>query len=203
MNKIVLIGAGGHSKVIKDIIIATHDYELYAVLDDAIHHTSTEGGIIYANPSYLDSTDIKKYLFCIAIGNNLVRKEIFDRLSIPKEQYVTLVHPSAIVSNSANIGYGTVIMPNAVINADTEIGNHCIVNTNVVVEHDNKIGDFVHVSPSATLAGTVTVGEGAHIGSGAVIIPEKSIGKWSTIGAGAVVVNHIKEDITVVGVPAK
>ncbi|ASN04233.1 acetyltransferase [Virgibacillus necropolis] len=203
MTDLIIIGAGGHSKVVQDIVAANTDLDLYAIVDDAFDETNEADGIIHANTSLLDSLNIERYKFCIAIGNNVVRKNLFDRFNMPIERYVKLVHPSAIISKFAKIGYGTVVMPNAVINADTIIGNHCIVNTNAVVEHDNNLDDYVHVSPSATLSGVVSVGEGTHIGSGAVVIPLKSIGSWTTIGAGAVVVNDISGNVTVVGVPAR
>ncbi|ASK64342.1 acetyltransferase [Virgibacillus phasianinus] len=201
--KLVLIGAGGHSKVIKDIVAENDDLELYAIVDDAFDQTNELDGIIYAHPNFLDSINVDLYKFCIAIGNNAIRQMLFKKFNIPIDKYVTLIHPSAVVSNTAKIGLGSVVMPNAVINADSSVGNHCIVNTNAVVEHDNVLEDFVHVSPNATLSGVVNVGEGTHIGSGAVVIPVKNIGSWSTVGAGAVVVNDVCDGITVVGVPAK
>ncbi|WP_188454966.1 acetyltransferase [Virgibacillus oceani] len=203
MSKLILIGAGGHSKVIKDIVALEMEMDLYAIVDDAIDQTEKLDKIIYANTSLLDSLNLKEYKFCIAIGNNYVRKKLFKKFSIPIEQYVTLIHPSAVISKGAKIGYGTVVMPNVVINADTTIGNHCIVNTNSVVEHDNILSDFVHVSPSATLSGVVSVGEGTHIGAGAVVIPVMNIGSWNTVGAGAVVVGDLDDNVTAVGVPAK
>lgn len=202
MDNMILIGAGGHSKVIQDIVLTTPNIKLYAVLDEAFNHTIKKDGLIYANTNFINEINQNEFLFCIAIGNNNTRKNIFERLSIPLQQYAKLIHPSAVVSNSARIGNGTVVMPNAVINADTRVGNHCIVNTGSVIEHDNAIGSYVHVSPNATLSGTVTVEDGTHIGAGATVIPGKSIGTWATVGAGAVVIEDIESYVTAVGVPA-
>lgn len=202
MTKIILIGAGGHSKMIEDIIAVQRNYELYAVLDDAFEQTEIKNGVIQAHTSLIDRLDVEQYTFCLAIGNNATRKRLFKHFSIPISQYATIIHPSAVVSASASIGYGTVILPNAVINANAIIGNHGIINTNAVVEHDNDLADYVHISPSATLSGTVTVEQGAHIGTGATVIPMQTIGKWTSIGAGAVVINNIKDYATAVGVPA-
>lgn len=203
MHKLILIGAGGHSKVIQDIVAANTEFNLYAILDDTFEELNEVDGVIFGNTSFLESLKVEEYKYCIAIGNNAVRKKLFDKFSISIEQYASLIHPSAIISKSAGIGYGTVVMPNAVVNANTVVGNHCIINTGAVIEHDNRIGDYMHISPNATLAGTVSVGAGTHIGAGAVVIPGKCVGSWSNVGAGGVVVNDIGDRVTAVGVPAK
>lgn len=202
MNKLILIGSGGHSKVIQDIAAEGQEFELYAVLDDAITQTGGVGGVIYANTSYLSELNVQEYKFCLAVGSNAARKQLSARLAIPRERYAVLIHPRAVVSRSAQVGYGTVIMPNAVVNAGAVMGDHCIINTSAVVEHDNILGNYVHISPTAALSGTVMVGEGTHVGTGAVVIPGRKIGSWSTVGAGAVVVKDVDDDVTVIGVPA-
>ena len=202
MTNVVLIGAGGHSKVIQDIVNAHDDLTLHAILDQSIEQKEIVDGVIYAHTDMIESF-ADDYKFCIAIGNNKVRQKLIEEFNIPLEKYIALIHPTAVISPSAAIGRGTVVMPNAVINADAVIGNHCIVNSGAVIEHDNRLRDYVHVSPNATLAGTVTVGEGTHVGLGATVIPGKGIGGWSVVGAGAVVVDDVGVEVTVVGVPAK
>lgn len=202
MNKIVLIGDGGHSKVIQDIIHANQDLSLTAILDSKYSESIEKDEIKYEHTDAIQAYLSQYCLFCIAIGNNEIRQKLVDTLNIPMTRYALLVHPSAVISPSAEIGRGTVVMPNATINADTKIGEHCIVNSNAVIEHDNIIEDYAHISPNATLAGTVSVGKGTHIGSNATIIPNKKVGSWSVIGAGAVVINNIESNITAVGVPA-
>lgn len=203
MNKLILIGAGGHSKVIRDIISLSHEYDLYAVLDDAITTYKNENGVIYYNTKLINEIDKNKFKYFISIGDNKIREEIFNRLGIGIKNFATLIHPSAIISKSVKIGYGTAVMPNVVINADSVIGNHCIINTSCIIEHDNVIADFAHISPNATLAGGVKIGKGTHIGAGASIIPNISVGFNSIIGAGAVVIRDIPNNCTAVGVPAK
>lgn len=201
-HPIVLIGKGGHSKVIKDIIEADKRYYVAGYLDHAINEYYMDEDKFYDN---LDN--IEKYkdecFFVIAIGNNYVRQKLFNSLDIPVNQYATLVHPSAIVSSSAKIECGTVVMPHAVINADTTIGKHVIINTGAIIEHDNNIADYVHVSPNATLAGGVTVGEASHIAINAGVLPLVEIGSHCIVGAGATVINHVKSESTVIGTPAK
>jgi acetyltransferase EpsM len=203
MIKVVLIGAGGHSKVIQDIVKANKDLRLHAVLDHGFKENEVKNGIIFAGMDMIAGLLEEGCQFCLAIGNNGVRQKLVSEFDIPSDRYITLIHPTAVISPSAAVGNGTVVMPNAVINADTIIGDHCIVNSGAVVEHDNRLGDFFHVSPNAALAGTVTVGKGTHVGSGAIVIPGKTVGKWSVVGAGAVVVKDVGDGVTVVGVPAK
>ncbi|WP_078595878.1 acetyltransferase [Evansella clarkii] len=203
--KIVLIGQGGHSKVIKDIILSAEENEIAAYLDDKFSELKTvEQSITGPTEAAADLIsywgDVK---FIIAIGSNSVRKKMKERLNLPDEYYATVIHRTACISYSAIIGRGTVIMPNAVVNADSQIGNHAIINSCAVVEHDNCIGNYTHISPNATLAGNVTVEEGVHIGSGATVIPGKTIRQWAVIGAGATVINDVPQYRTAVGVPAK
>jgi len=203
--KITIIGQGGHSKVIQDIISSNKEYEIVAYLDDRYGDTTVVDNIYFGPISAAQKiiSFFDNIKFIIAIGNNKVRKSIAQKLDLPDDYYTTLIHKTAVVSPSAKIGYGTVIMPNAVINADAQIRNHVIVNTSAVVEHDNKLNDFAHVSPGSTLTGSVEIGEGTHIGAGATVIPNVKIGQWSVIGAGAVVTHDIPSNCTAVGIPAK
>ncbi|RKD23179.1 acetyltransferase [Ammoniphilus oxalaticus] len=202
--KIMVIGQGGHSRVIREIIEEQTTYRLIGYLDDKFETvTNLEGrytGPIWAVRDFIHQfRDLK---FILAIGNNRIRKQIFDRLQLAKDSYVSLIHKTAVISPSAEIGNGTVIMANAVLNAGAYVGSHTIINTGSIVEHDNIVGDFVHLSPNVTLTGTVKVGDGSHIGASATLIPNIQIGEWTTIGAGAAVIRDIPAYSTAVGVPA-
>src|SRR5699024_2316605 len=140
MDNMILIGAGGHSKVIQDIVLTTPNIKLYSVISESFNHTIKKYGLIYANTNFINEINQNEFLFCIAIGNNNTPKNIFERLSIPLQQYAKLIHPSAVVIHSARIGNGIVVMPNVVINADTRGGNHCLVNKGLVILHANVIG---------------------------------------------------------------
>jgi acetyltransferase EpsM len=201
---IVVIGQGGHSKVIRDIILSSH-HQIIGYLDDRYDQLKEEGSIFYGPVSAANEIiecfgDVK---FVIAIGNNQVRKAISDRLGLDDSSYATLLHQTAVVSPTATLGYGTVVMANAVINADARIGNHAIINTGAIVEHDNGIGDYVHISPKAILTGSVTIEDGTHIGAAAVLIPQTKVGAWSIIGAGTTVINDLPPYCTAVGNPAR
>ncbi|MCQ6275285.1 acetyltransferase [Bacillus sp. V3B] len=203
--RLAIIGQGGHSKVIQDIILAIRDIEIIGYFDDKYNHSYVHQGIHYgpilSSKSLLDYFEEIKFI--IAIGNNRVRKMTVERLNLLDHDYAVLIHPSAIISSSAKVGYGSVIMANAVVNADADIGKYTIINTGSIVEHDTRVGDYAHISPKATLTGNVMVEEGTHIGAGATLIPQVSVGKWSTIGAGATVTRNIPSDCTAVGTPAK
>ena len=205
MNKnVVIIGASGHGKVIADIIIKSGD-NVIGFLDDNIDLQNKK---VFLDKSVIGLvTDCEaiqeknqEYLFVVGIGNNYIRKEIFEKYRL---NYYTAIHPSAIISNQVQIGKGTVIMANVVINANADIGTNCIINTGSIVEHDNKIKNNVHISPNATLCGTVEIGELTHIGASATVKNNTTICNECIIGAGAVVVKNIEEKGTYVGVPVK
>ena len=203
-KKVVIIGAGGHGKVIADIITKSNDI-LVGFLDD---NPDMQGQTIFDGKIVLGDTSeksISKYTDCYfitGIGNNRIRKIISENnLNL---KWYTAIHPNAVIANDVKIEKGTAVMAGAVINTGTKIGRHCVINTCSSVDHDNLIEDFVHVSPGAHLAGTVKIGEGTWICSGVTIIHNISIGKNNVIGAGAVVIDNIEEENCVyVGVPAR
>ena len=198
-KQVIVIGAGGHGKVIADIVIASGDRVL-GFLDDGM----TQGQQINGIPVLGGVEDYVRFPeaeFVIAIGNAAVRRRIAERLQ--GARWYCAVHPCAVVSEmDVHVGEGTVIMAGAVVNPGAKIGSHCIINTGAIVEHDNRIGDFVHISVGAKLAGTVTIGDDTWIGIGAVVSNNLSVCGGSTVGAGAVVVKNITEPGVYVGVPA-
>ena len=196
-DKVMLIGAGGHAKVILDCIENEAKYKIFEVIDDVI-----EGDFLnqIKVKKRNKNQDYKTLNTIIAIGNPKHRKNIAEQL---KSNFIMTIHPSAVVSKYAKIGKGSQVLATSVINADATIGNHCIINSGAIVEHDCVLEDYVHVAPNATLGGGVKVGESSHIGIGATIIQNISIGKNVIIGAGAVVTHNIPDNCTAVGIPAK
>jgi acetyltransferase EpsM len=205
MKKLVIIGAGGHSKVIKDCVEAQGEYSIIAFLDDRFKKVSEDNTCVFAPLSYLVNLCEKhnNLEVLIAIGSNTTRKNLTNKIKNIDIRFATVIHPSAIISPSAKIGEGTVIMPKTIINADSIIGKHSILNTGSIIEHDNEISDYVHISPGSILTGGTIIGEGCHVGAGTTTIPLVKIGDWSTIGAGSVVVRDIPSHCTAFGVPAK
>lgn len=194
-NKVVVYGASGHGKVVADLLkkskLPIH------IIDDAPKLKELLGEPIQKVCDFEFTIDTNLIL---AIGNNRVRQRLASSLGV---NFVTLIHPTAILSDFISIGKGTVILAGAVVNPDTVIGNHCIVNTGAVVEHDCLIQDYVHLSPNVSLAGGITVGEGTQVGIGAVVIQGVKIGKWAIIGAGAVIIRDVPDYAVVVGNPGK
>lgn len=201
--KIIILGNGGHSKVIQDIISSLKNHKIIAILDEKYECEKSENGIIHAPFSSIKNLMGNDVRTVIAIGDNSTRKKIVSKLKLRDEQYISIIHPSAIISESATIGNGTVVMPKSVINADAKIGSHCIINTGSIVEHDNMIGDYSHVSPNSTLTGNVTLCEGVHIGASVTLIPGIRVGEWSVIGAGSTVIQNIPSYSKAVGSPTR
>ncbi len=187
-----LYGASGHAKVIMDILVA-NGIHVNALVDDNAELKELHGIPVIHSAEGCSP-------FIISIGSNKIRKMIAERLNC---EFISAIHPSAIISPSANIAEGTVVMPGAIVQADAKIGKHCIINTAATVDHECVIEDYVHISPNASLCGNVQVGEGAWIGAGATVIPGVKIGKWCVIGAGSVVVKDVPDNAVVVGVPCK
>lgn len=197
-REVIIIGAGGHGKVIADIVTKSKD-KVFGFLDD---YNSADKILTY--PVLGKVCDCNKYLdkeFFLAIGNNEIRKKITDEYPLLK--YYTAIHPSAVISENVTIGEGTCIMAGAVINSSANIGRHCIINSGAIVEHDNRLSDFVHLSPGAVLCGTVAVGECTHIGGGVTVKNNINIASNVIIGVGAAVVSDITAAGTYCGIPAK
>ena len=204
---VVIIGAGGHAKVVADIIEKSGD-KVYGFLDDLVE----KGTIIANNEEYKVIGNFKNRFelqkinseleFIIAIGDNLTRNKIVqeDESNI---KYYTAIHPSSNIGIDVIIEEGSVIMANVCINSSARIGKHCIINTSSVIEHDNIIEDYVHISPNVSLGGTVRIGRFTHLGIGSIVRNNIRITNNCIIGAGAVVVKDIDKEGTYVGVPAK
>lgn len=188
----VLYGASGHGRVIKEIIEADGG-QVKAFVDDNPAINELDGLPV------LHKVDDQESII-VSIGANAVRKKVVEKLNC---RFGVAIHPSAVVSPSAKIGEGTVVMAGAIINAGTVIGKHCIINTGASVDHECVLKDYVHIAPHAALCGQVHVGEGTLMGVGSCVIPCMKIGSWCTVGAGSVVVRNVRDGATVVGNPAR
>lgn len=198
-KSVIILGAGGHGKVVMDIVLCSGDTVL-GFLDDA-----PPGETFMGLPVLGGCGEYPRWpeaCFVIAVGSGAVRQRLARAME--GVRWYTAIHPRAVVSPlETSIGQGSVVMANAVINPGAKIGAHSIINTSAVVEHDSCVGDFVHVSVGAKLAGNVTVGHRAWIGIGAVVSNNLTVCADCTLGAGAVVVRDLREPGTYVGVPAE
>ncbi len=204
IKNVVIIGAGGHAKVIVDSLSTMPQYKIIALLDSQSQEKELLGVPILGGDEQLPDLikqGVKHAL--IAIGDNKRRKTMALKLTTMGFQFINAVSQHAIVSKHAILGQGICIMPGAVINAGTQIGDHTIINTNSSIDHDCNIAAFSHIAPGATLAGHVTLEEGCFVGTGSSIIPNISLGQWTNAAAGSVIVTNAKAAQQIKGTPAK
>ena len=194
---IVIIGAGGHGRVVADAARAC-GYERVVFLDDADECAVPLAGRTNEYRPLLDECDV-----FVAIGSAAIRERITRELIADGAHLATVIHPSAVIGSDVSVGEGSFIAPGAVVNTGARIGRGVILNTCCSVDHDCIVEDFCHVSVGAHLAGTVHVGRATMIGAGATVINNLSVCAGCTVGAGAVVVRDIDRPTTVVGVPAR
>ena len=195
MTRLNIIGASGHGKVVADIA-KLNGYRDIVFFDDDRNVKECLGFPVMGTS--LEATEGEVF---VAIGNCEIRKRLMEFYN-DRVQPI-LIHPNAIVADSATLEKGTVVMAGAVINPDAKIGKGCIINTCSSVDHDCIIHDYVHIAVGAHICGTVSIDEFTWIGAGATVINNLSICKSCMIGAGAVVVSNIERKGTYIGVPAR
>lgn len=203
------LGAGGHAKVVIEILRLMEDVEVVALLDsnDTLWRSHVLGVPVLGGDDLLPDLygkGIRTFFVGVgATGDMGPRRRLYRSTRAHGFDAITAIHPTAVISRTAQIGVGGTVMAGAIINAGAQIGEDVIVNSGALVEHDCVIGDHVHIAPGAKLASGVLVGDGSHIGLGAAIIQGKRIGRNAVVGAGAVVVRDIPDDVVVTGVPAR
>lgn len=203
-RSLLIVGAGGHGRVVADAARLSRQWERIAFVDDRYPELLSSGvWSVIGAVAELDSLVSDWGEAVIAVGDNTTRIEILERTKSCGFDIVSIIHPSAQITEDVVIGKGSVVFANAVINTGSELGAACIVNTAATVDHDNQIGDGVHISPGAHLGGNVDVGARSWIGIGASVIHGCVIGHDVIVGAGAAVIDDIASGLTVVGVPAR
>jgi acetyltransferase EpsM len=195
-------GAGGHSKVVRDILKSNDTY-IDGIFDDSQLKEISEG---FKPERKIDPADYPpfsslKQPLIICIGNNVTRALTDKRLE--GGVYGQAIHPTAIIASDVKIGEGTVVMHGAIIQTGSTIGRHVIINTSATIDYDNTVGDYAHISPKAVLCDHVSIGEGTHVGSAAIVLPQIKVGKWCVVGAGAVVIRDLPDFTIAVGNPAR
>jgi sugar O-acyltransferase (sialic acid O-acetyltransferase NeuD family) len=203
----LIIGAGGHGKVVLDILQSGEAYRPVGFVDaDPKLAGSTVGGLPVFGAIHLLQRLIAQHRIgaaIIAIGDNRARagySRAVDEVRLP---LINAIHRSAVVSPNAKLGRNVVVAANAVVCTEVKLGDFVIVNTSATVDHECEIGPAVHVCPGAHLAGRVRVDAGAFIGLGANVIQCLKIGAGAIVGAGAVVLADVAAGATAVGVPAR
>jgi len=202
MSKLVIIGAGGHGRVVADCAKVIGDYDDIVFLDDCFNDRKTNACWEIVGPVSMWS-ELIDYDFIVAFGNNELRKKTIEKLQKANANLVSLIHPSAIISQYADIGIGTVVFANAVINVNSKIGKGCIINTAATIDHDCQLDECVHISPGANIAGGVTIGALSWLGIGCSVIEYVKLEQNTQVGAGAAIVKTTKANTLYAGVPAK
>ena len=208
-EKVVGLGAGGHAKVVLEIVKGHVHLKIVGMLDNNsdLHGKKLLGVPVLGDDELLPellAKGVNRFFVGVGgVGNNQPRQRLFEFAVSLGMKPVSAIHSSAVISPSVTIGSGSVVMAGAIINASTKIGVNNIVNTGAILEHDCVLGDHVHVATGARLASSVTIGDGAHVGIGATIRQLINIGQGATIGAGSVVVKDVQPGSTVMGVPAR
>ncbi len=207
MDPIVVIGGGGHAKVVLSIL---HKLGKYQILG----YTDLRDNGVLLGADYLGSdqeltsmaaerTSLNAVLAIGQVGLGKARQELQTRLQSLSLSFPSIVSPNALLNEEVRIGAGVTVMDGVVINSGASIGQGAIVNTNSTVEHDVRIDDWVHIAPGVTISGGVTIGRFSMIGVGATVIEGKQIASECIVGAGATVVNDLTEPGVYVGSPAR
>ena len=207
MTNIVVVGGGGHAKVLISVLRKNAGYNI-------VGYTDIEDRGTILNTPYLGTDSVLKEIgrrenncsACIGVGNikvTGVRRSIAGTLLSLGFDLPVVVSPDAIVNQEVIVGRGSMIFDGSIINSGSVIGECCIVNTSSVVEHDCIIGDFVHVGPGVALSGGVTVGENSMVGVGSTVLQHVKICENVLVGAGSTIIRNIDEPGVYVGSPAR
>lgn len=205
-QKLIILGAGGHARVVADAALEA-GFCLAGFVDDKLTDPPLPGFAILGRVSNLPAilAEHPEAALVAAVGDNQARRRLVElvRDLAPPREFASIRHPASIISAFASLGSGTVCLAGAIVNAGAQVGAHVILNTACSVDHDGWIGDYAHISPGAHLAGNVAVETGGHIGTGAAVIPGRKVGAWAVVGAGAVVVQDVPARTVAAGVPAR
>ncbi len=198
-----MVGAGGHAKVVIEILEEAGEVAIAGITDRAAGGGDLLGYKLLGSDGELAALYASGIRHAFpAVGDNATRLRILELLRREGFGLVNAISPRAAVSPRARLGAGVAVMAGAVIQVDAAVGDGAIINTGATVDHDCRIGECAHVAPGANLAGNVRVGAGALLGVGSRVIPRVSIGAWAVVGAGAVVISDVAEGVTVGGIPA-
>jgi UDP-perosamine 4-acetyltransferase len=206
VGKTVIVGAGGHAKVVLEILRLRPGCEVVGLLDpdEKKHGLRLLGLPVLGGDELLPGLRREQVEEAIvAVGDNRLRQRLFSVCRELGFELAQAIHPAATISPSARLGAGTAAMAGVVVNAEAVIGENVVLNTGCSVDHDCLVGDHAHIAPGAHLGGEARVGAGALVGLGASVLPAVEVGEWAVVGAGAVVTEEVPPRRCVAGVPAR
>lgn len=202
MASLLILGAGGHGKVVSDIASMTGKWDSIAFLDDREDIKAVLGfPVIGKCRDYGSYKETFKYAI-VAIGKNEVRLEWLQKLSKVGFAIPNIIHPFSSISRQCRIGEGTVVMAGVVVNSCASIGKGCIINTSSSIDHDCVLDDGVHISPGVHVGGTVKIGKYSWLCIGSSIANNITIGRSAVVAAGSAVIHDVPDNVMVAGVPA-
>jgi sugar O-acyltransferase (sialic acid O-acetyltransferase NeuD family) len=207
-RQILIYGAGGFAREVKDVVDAMEEagktVRCIGFLDDAVKN---HGRTLNDVPVHGGADRIHGFAdeveFLIGIGNPVAKKKIAEKIAGNGGRFAKAFHPTAVTSRYVEYGEGTIVTAGVILTNQIRIGKHVILNLGDTVGHDCVLDDYVTISPGVFISGNVHIGEGTDVGTGSAIIQGVRIGRWSLIGAGAVVTKDLPDNCTAVGVPAK
>lgn len=206
-RRVFILGAGGHGRVVLDILLADGRHQVTGFLDNNadIHGRRVDGipvlGTLNDLAKLAQEHEIDGVI--VAIGDNGVRRGLAREVDAAGLQLINAVHPSATLAHNVTLGRNVVVAAGVVVCAHCQIGDSVILNTGCIVDHQTMIGEGSHICPGVRIAGRVKVESGTFVGVGATIIPKVTLGCESIVGAGTVVIEDVPALATVVGVPAR
>jgi sugar O-acyltransferase (sialic acid O-acetyltransferase NeuD family) len=207
MPNILIVGAGGHGRVVLDIVRQAGRFHPLGFLDaDVDLAGSSIDGVKVLGPLNLLPRLLQQgqaLHAVIAIGDNRARRSCAAKVAAAGIELASAIHPTAVISPNVKIGRNVVIAAGAIVGVETQVGDSVIINTGAIIDHECRIGQGVHICPGAKLAGRVQIDVGAFIGLGAAVIQCRRVGAEAIVGAGAVVIHDVPAGATVVGVPAR
>jgi sugar O-acyltransferase (sialic acid O-acetyltransferase NeuD family) len=204
---VIILGAGGHAKVLIDAL-RLQSIEILGIVEA---DSTSKGHVLMGVPIVGNDDDVMNFSsnhirLVNGIGSTRVgsiRRYIFESFKDKGYQFQNVIHPSAIIAGDVELSEGVQVMAGAVIQTGCKVGANSIINTRASVDHDCLIGKHVHIAPGATLSGGVIVGGDSHVGSCAVIIQGLQVGSRCLVAAGAVVIRHVPDEMSIAGVPAR
>jgi sugar O-acyltransferase (sialic acid O-acetyltransferase NeuD family) len=205
--RVLILGAGGHGQVVADVLLRMEEdgagITPVGYLDD---DATLRGQTLLSLPvigAIPQVSEIAHEAVIVAIGDNGIRRRLFERLQRQGERFLVARHPSAVIAPDVEVGPGSMICAGAIVNPGSTIGADVILNTGCTVDHHNRIGDHAHIAPGVHLGGEVEIGEGALVGIGATVMPQRRVGRESVVSAGGLVHSDIGDKVVAAGVPAR
>lgn len=207
MHNIVVFGASGHGSVVLDCLQNEGKYNVVGYIDSFKKRTFKDDdyrilGNEFDLPYLIEKHNISGGI--IGIGDNWTRKMMVQRILkiVPNFNFVTTIHPTAVIGSNVSIGKGTAILAGVVINTNSQIGDFCILNTRVILEHDGNLDDFSSLASGVVTGGNFSLGKCSAISLGVTIIENVTIMSHTVVGAGSVVLKDIERNVVAYGSPA-